>query len=461
MDEPRTRREFLRLAAGAAATAVAGGAAGCSGSGSTKSPKAAPGTSGKGPSSDRTLRIVQFSHFIPAYDRWFDNEYIVRWGEEHDVSVVVDRVPFGEVVTRADTEVSAQGPHDIFGFVDAPSVYEDHAIDHRELVDELKGQFGNLLPLVERCVVNPKTGKVFGCPHYWVANPTHYRVDLWNQVKPGLVPRTWDDLVAAAAKLKALGHPIGIGLSQEGDSNYSLISLLHAYGASLQDEGGQLTINRSATVEAVKAVTALRKAGLSDDVFAWDGSSNNRALLDGRASLILNGVSAIRAVEIEKPDLAANIALTPAPSVPGGTTRRAVYVVGVNVIWKFSKHQELARQFLVDLAKAQQEACLRSGFYNLPPFEVATTEAGRLMGHDDAAKPPDKYALLTDAASWSTNIGHPGPANAAAMDVFNQFLVPKMFAAAARGEMTAEDAVKAAEAQMRPIFEQWRERGKI
>jgi multiple sugar transport system substrate-binding protein len=36
-----------------------------------------------------------------------------------------------------------------------------------------------------------------------------------------------------------------------------------------------------------------------------------------------------------------------------------------------------------------------------------------------------------------------------------------MFAAAARGEMSAEEAVAGAEAQMKPIFEKWRERGKI
>ena len=36
-----------------------------------------------------------------------------------------------------------------------------------------------------------------------------------------------------------------------------------------------------------------------------------------------------------------------------------------------------------------------------------------------------------------------------------------MFAAAARGEMTAEEAVEAAEAQIKPIFDKWRERGKI
>lgn len=34
-------------------------------------------------------------------------------------------------------------------------------------------------------------------------------------------------------------------------------------------------------------------------------------------------------------------------------------------------------------------------------------------------------------------------------------------AVAARGEMTAEDAVAAAESQMQPIFQKWRERGKI
>jgi multiple sugar transport system substrate-binding protein len=36
-----------------------------------------------------------------------------------------------------------------------------------------------------------------------------------------------------------------------------------------------------------------------------------------------------------------------------------------------------------------------------------------------------------------------------------------MFAAAARRELSAEEAVSAAEAQIKPIFEKWRERGKI
>ncbi|MDQ1505174.1 MAG: multiple sugar transport system substrate-binding protein, partial [Actinomycetota bacterium] len=75
--------------------------------------------------------------------------------------------------------------------------------------------------------------------------------------------------------------------------------------------------------------------------------------------------------------------------------------------------------------------------------------------------PPDAYALLAQTSDWSTNLGQPGYDNAAIGEISDQYLVPRMFAAAAKGEMTAEDAVKAAEAQMKPIFDSWRERGKI
>src|SRR5438046_5107128 len=38
-----------------------------------------------------TLRILQWSHFIPAYDAWFDNVFVKEWGEKNGVKVRVDR----------------------------------------------------------------------------------------------------------------------------------------------------------------------------------------------------------------------------------------------------------------------------------------------------------------------------------------------------------------------------------
>ena len=84
-----------------------------------------------------------------------------------------------------------------------------------------------------------------------------------------------------------------------------------------------------------------------------------------------------------------------------------------------------------------------------------------LVGRDAMAQPPEKYALLAGAADWTTNLGHPGYTNVAVDEVVRTGIISQMFAAAARGEMTAEESVRAAEARIRPIYGKWREQGKI
>ena len=200
---------------------------------------------------------------------------------------------------------------------------------------------------------------------------------------------------------------------------------------------------------------------MTDEVFAWEASSNNRLLTSGRGSLVLNAVSAVRAVEQQDPELAARIALAPAALGPSGNRPRCTYVVGGYVIWKFSPQAELAKQFLVDLALSYRHPFLRSGFYNLPAFPGAVPDLAALVARDPVASPPGKYALLVDATGWSTNLGSPGTLNAAVDEVLNRFILSRMFSAAARGELSPADAVAAAEAEMRPIFDKWREWGKI
>jgi multiple sugar transport system substrate-binding protein len=104
---------------------------------------------------------------------------------------------------------------------------------------------------------------------------------------------------------------------------------------------------------------------------------------------------------------------------------------------------------------------VRSEFYNLPAFPGGVQDIEGVLASDTAADPKGKYSVLAKAAEWSTNAGHPGHDNAAIDEVVNQYIVPKMFAAAARGDMSAEAAVKAAEAQVKPIFDKWRAQGKI
>ena len=46
-----------------------------------------------------TLRILTWSHFIPAYDVWFD-KFAAQWGEKNGVKVRVDHIPHLEIPAR-------------------------------------------------------------------------------------------------------------------------------------------------------------------------------------------------------------------------------------------------------------------------------------------------------------------------------------------------------------------------
>ncbi|HLF40873.1 MAG TPA: extracellular solute-binding protein [Acidimicrobiia bacterium] len=400
---------------------------------------------------------MQWSHYVPEFDQWFDDVYTKRWGEEHDVDVVVDHIEIHQLPSRAEFEASTQRGHDIFHFVAPAPGFEDLVIDHGDIVEEVVAKVGPMIPLVERSVFNPKTGKWFGFCDNWSPAPVHYRADLWDPL--GARPDTWDDVLAAAGRLRSGGHPLGFPIARGNfDAQVSLLSLLHAYGASVQDEAGQVVVNRPETVEALKMGAALYREGMTEDVFAWDGSANNRFLAEGKGSLIVNAISALRAIEAQDPELAAKIRLAPTPAGPAG--RQGVYLTGNYVIWKFSKNQALAKRFLVDLVLAYREFVVQSRLYNLPAFPGSVPDLGAIVAGDPGAV-AGTYDLLGGAEDWSTNLGHPGYSNAAMGEVQNQYVVPDMFLSVCQGEATPEEAARAAEARATPIFEKWQERGKI
>ncbi|HEX2105721.1 MAG TPA: hypothetical protein VHF51_18860, partial [Solirubrobacteraceae bacterium] len=77
------------------------------------------------------------------------------------------------------------------------------------------------------------------------------------------------------------------------------------------------------------------------------------------------------------------------------------------------------------------------------------------------SEPKDKLAVLKDALDWSRNVGYAGSANTAIGEIFGTFIIPNMFANAARGRQSPEAAVEAADKQMRTIFAKWRKRGLV
>ena len=59
----------------------------------------------------KTLKILQWSHFVPAYDKWFNNEYVKEWGDKNDTEVTVDNINLGlDSLARCRRGIGAEGP---------------------------------------------------------------------------------------------------------------------------------------------------------------------------------------------------------------------------------------------------------------------------------------------------------------------------------------------------------------
>lgn len=411
------------------------------------------------------LRILQWSHFVPRYDQWFD-PFAQEWGAANGVNVTVDHINLAEIPAAAAAEIAAGEGHDLIEYLSPPAALEQSVLDMSDLVEEAANRFGEAVPLTTRSTYNPTTGKYYGFCHGWVPDPGNYRRSLWEQVDMPEGPRTWMELLEGGARIKdELGIQMGIGMSNELDSNMALRDLIWSFGGAEQDEEENVAINSPEVLAAVEYMKELYERAMTPEVFSWTAASNNQLLIAGQASYILNSISAYRTLQGVDPATAEDVWFTPALTGPDGVGLVSQHVIPIYIIPNHAANPDAAKEFILHLVDNYNEAVNQSELYNFPAYPSTVPqlfeEGGWLDNDPYNSVPPDKLVLLRGAEQWSTTIGHPGPANAAIGEVFGAFIIPTMFAKAARGEMTPEDAIAEAEAQMSAIFERWRSEGLI
>src|SRR5215472_7944147 len=132
-----TRRSLLT----AAGAGIAGAAA---------SRLIAPWKAGAAPAQIRgsSLRILVWSHFIPAYDTAFD-KYANDWGVENAVTVRVDHIPIDQLPARIASELAAGAGHDVVQHHTQILVqqYHQQLVDVSDIVDRLGKAAGGWIPM--------------------------------------------------------------------------------------------------------------------------------------------------------------------------------------------------------------------------------------------------------------------------------------------------------------------------
>jgi ABC-type glycerol-3-phosphate transport system substrate-binding protein len=145
-------------------------------------------------------------------------------------------------------------------------------------------------------------------------------------------------------------------------------AVFSSYGAYLVDKDGNTTVNS----EPVKTVLDWFKKlvpALPPEVFAWDNASNNRYLISGKGSLILNPPSAWAVAVRDAPKIAEQLWTFPPPKGPKGRIEAGIpWFWG---IWKFAQNKPAAKSLLTFLSERSSVETLinASRGYDVPVYE--------------------------------------------------------------------------------------------
>lgn len=393
---------------------------------------------------DKQLSILCWSHFVPDYDRWFD-QFGREWAGKNNVRLTIDHVPHLNLPTKIAAEVATQSGHDIVQLAaSGTEKWAPSMLDVSDLAARLGKKHGGWIGLAEN--YSAVQGRFHSIPDYFIDFPGLYRKDLWTEIA-GMPdgPASWDEVLAGGRKLKAKGHPIGIGLAHHNDSRNSWHAIMWSFGGSeVAKDGKTLTWDGKPIREALTYTKALYKEAMTPEVLSWDDASNNRFLASGRGSWIHNPISAYRTIEKQQKALADKIHIQLSPKGPA--TRLSFANCLAYAIPRFSQNQDTAKAFLEHLTDNFKDAFRASTGYNNPFLKTYARGPLPIISEDP------KLKALEKSPEYHVTIGYPGPVTAAADEVYQQFVLIDAVAQFCADKMDLEQTMRWTEDKLRGIY---------
>jgi multiple sugar transport system substrate-binding protein len=409
--------------------------------------------------SQQTLKIAKWSHFVPQFDPWFEN-MTREWGQQHDTNVIFDEIPVEKISAAARAEIKAGRGHDVFIFPWPPAEYYQHALDHTEIYQSVASKYGAIPQIAYRSTYNLANKKHFAFADFWAPSPLHFNQEYWSKVGLRLGPGHYGSLYGGGKRLRdEFGIPCGMALTPTLEGNITLHTMLYAFRAWILDGHGQLLFNQNVFANvALKYIQQLYKESGTPDQMRWASGGNVTAMLAGKTSCSTNAISLLRAAERQAPEMASKIWIQPPLLGRNGVGVTALpHVTNCSVVWNFAENKDGAKQFVADLVDSSRTGYAQSLGFNFPTYPKTVPDLIVRLTKDPQANPPEKYTLLKDALHWTPNLGVPGFATPAYMEVFNSFLIPKMVQSVLKGERSSEDAAAMAAGQIQHIVDKWKQ----
>jgi multiple sugar transport system substrate-binding protein len=389
----------------------------------------------------REVSMLSWAHFVPQADEAL-HEIGARFEKSTKIKVRFDHLQEAQMAAKLAAEVQTGTGHDLLMLrMHLPLLHATNLADMSDVVDTLTKKYGPMYDFCQEAAYYKDHWVAM--PAYGGAFPGNYNKAYFDEVGEK-APDTWEDLVRAGKKLKAKGHPVGIPISQCNDAVSTLGPIMWAYGAKAVDADGKtVTVNSPETAEAIEYVKRLYNDAMEPEVLSWDDASNNRFLISGKGSWILNPQSAYLTAKTRNMPITPQLDFQIIPAGPKG--RHTTTFVRSMGIWKFSKNTEPAKEFIKFFFDQENY----NGYVNAAQaFDAPVFKS--MEDHPVWAIDP-KYKSIKESSQYGHLYGWPAPGDERSQQVTNSFIIPIMFAKAVGGT-SPKEAMAWAEAEIKRIY---------
>ena len=391
------------------------------------------------------LAVGFWDHWVPGANK-ASTALCEEWAAKNKVEVTIDYITSqgSKNLLTIAAEAQSQSGHDILSFPTWQPA--DHA-NRLEPVDDIMAEL-----IKVNGAVNPTVEYLARPGGTWLAVPAsvgsqikgpcsridlmkkHAGIDVQAMYPAGSPPKaeawTLDAMLKAAEACHKGGNPFGIGLGQTEDNVDTAGAIFQSFGAALVDAKGNIAVKSDAVRQAMEYYRKLAQ-WLPPDAPAWDNASNNKYLVAGKGSLIMNPPSAWAVAKRDAPQVAEQCWTHGFPAGPKG--RFAPFLPYFYGIWKFGKNKSAAKSLLVHLSQPSsvEKMVVASGGFDLPAFEKLTTfkvwaEEGPPKGTLYHYPNPHNHQILSVAAQ-------PAPPKIA-VQIYSQAIHTKMVVRFMQGE---------------------------
>jgi ABC-type glycerol-3-phosphate transport system substrate-binding protein len=408
------------------------------------------------------LALGCWDHWVPGANGAL-TKLCNEWGEKNKVEVHIDYITSqGEKdKLTAAAEAQAGTGHDIMSHRDWNIQVHQRALEPLDdVVGQLIKSYGPISPVAEylakikgtwRGVPTAVGSQVKPCCSRFDLYKEHAGIDLrdmfpadeakYDKAKTDLW--TWDLYLSSAEKLHKAGFPVGLPMGQTSDAVDWVGALFNSFGVVMVDEKDNIKINSGETRQAMEYLKKLMAVN-PPEVFAWDDAGNNRWLISGKGSSIMNPPSAWAVAKRDNPKVAENCWTHAMPKGPKG--RFVGQLPQFYGLWAFSKNKSAGKDLLLHLSQKEsmKQLVAASVGYDLPSFKS-------MYDFDTwkTVEPPvgTVYSYPPRGDEQTSMAGAPSRSEVGAQ-IYNQAINTVMVSKFTQGGEKLEDVIKWAEREL-------------